>query len=149
MYTQETRVTHIQTGHEHVARIYQSLNQPHLAIPGKNAQACQAYLVGTRNANASFTVWVFLHLVETEEGSVFLSENRALAADQYAPEEAEAMAFLESMGFMMEDLHFRERAPSDQEQLVKTLPCFRLLTGKKKSTEPTKAEKLARLLASF
>jgi hypothetical protein len=149
MYELEPRVTHIAAAREHVARIYQSLNQPHLAIPGKGAQSCQAYVVGTRNADGSFTVWVFLHLIETEEGAVFLSDNRALAADQYAAEEADALSFLESMGFMADDLRFRERPLEEQESLVKTLPCFQKLTGKKKSTEPSKAEKLARLLASF
>jgi hypothetical protein len=150
MYAHEPRVSHIQAAREHIVALHQSLNTPHLAVPGKAAQACQAYLVGTGNADGTYTVWVFLHLTETEEGVIFLSENRALAREQYPAEQAEALAFMESMGFMTDDLHFRERPPEEQEELVKTLPCFRKLTGQKKSaTGPTKQESLARLLASF
>jgi hypothetical protein len=149
MYAQEPRVSHISAAREHIVSLHQSMNQPHLAVPGKSAQACQAYVVGTANSDGSFTVWVFLHLLDTEEGVIFLSDNRTLPREGYAAEEAEALSFLESMGFMADDLHFRERSPEEQEQLATTLPCFRKLTGKKKATEPTKAEKLARLIASF
>ena len=150
MYAQESRVSHVQASREHIVSLHQSLNQPHLAVPGKAAQACHAFLVGTANADGSLTVWVFLHLTETEEGVVFLSENRQLEQPAYAGEEAEALAFLESMGFMSDDLHFRERSAEEQDELVKTLPCFRKLTGQKKAAAgPTKQESLARLLASF
>lgn len=151
MYAHEPRVTHVQAARDHVVSLHQSLNTPHLAVPGKAAQACQAYLVGTANVDGSFTVWAFLHLTETEEGVVFLSEHRTLAREQYAQEEAEGLAFLESMGFMTDNLHFRERPLEEQEELVKTLPPFRKLTGQKKAsaTGPTKQESLARLLASF
>lgn len=151
MYAHEPRVSHIQASREHIVSLHQSLNQPHLAVPGKAAQACQAYLVGTANADGSFTVWVYLHLTETEEGVIFLSENRALSRDQYPTEEADAQAFIESMGFMTDNLHFRERPPEEQEELMRTLPCFRKLTGVKKPAGhgPTKQESLARLLASF
>jgi len=150
MYAHEPRVSHIQASREHVVALQQSLNAPHLAIPGKAAQACQAYLVGTANADGSFTVWVFLHLTETEEGVIFLSENRALGRDDYAAEQAEALAFLDSMAFMMDDQHYREKTPEEQEELVRSLPCFRKLTGVKKTAAgPTKQESLARLLASF
>jgi hypothetical protein len=150
MYAHEPRVTHIQAQRDHIVALQQSLNSPHLAVPGKAAQACQAYLVGTANHDGTFTVWVFLHLTETEEGVIFLSENRALAREQYNAEQAEGLAFLESMGFMADDMHFRERPPEEQEELVKTLPCFRKLTGQKKTAAgPTKQELLARLLASF
>ncbi|MBS2031095.1 MAG: social motility and stimulation tgl protein [Deltaproteobacteria bacterium] len=149
MYAHEPRVSHIQAAREHVVAIHQSLNTPHLAIPGKAPQSCQLYLVGTANTDGSFTVWVFLHLTETEEGVIFLSENRAFPRERYQAEWAEAQAFAESMGFMTDDLHFRERPPEDQEELIKTLPCFRKLTGVKKAAGPTKQESLARLLASF
>ncbi len=150
MYSHEPRVSHIAASREHILALYQSMNQPHLAIPGKHPQACQAFLVGTRNADGTRTVWVFLHLTETEEGVIFLSENRALSDADYPAEEGEALAFLESMGFMADDLRFAERGEAEQLELVKTLPCFHALTGKKaKASEPTRAEKVARLLASF
>ena len=149
MYAHEPRVSFIQAAREHVVAIHQSLNTPHLAIPGKAPQSCQAYLVGTANTDGTFTVWAFLHLTETEEGVIFLSENRAFPRERYQAEWVEAQAFAESMGFMTDDLHFRERSPEEQEELIKTLPCFRKLTGVKKSAGPTKQESLARLLASF
>jgi hypothetical protein len=81
---------------------------------------------------------------------IFLSENRSLTEADYPAEEAEALGFLESMGFMADDLRFRERPEAERTELAQTLPCFHALTGKKaKSTEPTRAEKIARLLASF
>ena len=150
MYSHEPRVTHIAASRDHILALHQSMNQPHLAIPGKKAQACQAYVVGTLNADGSRTCWVFLHLTETEEGVIFLSENRALAEADYPAEETEALGFLESMGFMADDLHFSERPEAEQTELAHTLPCFHALTGKKaKANEPTRAEKVARLLASF
>jgi len=53
------------------------------------------------------------------------------------------------MGFMTDDLRFRERTPEERQALVQQLPCFRKLTGQKKAVGPTRQESLARLLASF
>ena len=65
-----------------------------------------------------------------------------------APKSASAIA--ESMGFIIDNLHYRDRSPEEREELVGSLPCFRPLTGKKKAPpEPSRQDKLAKLLSAF
>lgn len=103
--------------------LFQSINSPHLAIPGKQAGPAQGYIVGVRGG-AGFAVFIYLHLAESADCAVYVSQKRALAAADYPNEESDAVAFVESMGFIMDNLNFRTLAQADQETLVKSLPVF-------------------------
>lgn len=155
MFNLDARLRGLPAGREQVLSVFHSINHPHLAIPGKKAGPAQAYIVGLRGS-AGLAVFVYLFLPEISDCAVYVPERRNLSAEDYASEEQEALSFVESMGFLMDNMNFRTLAAADQDQLLKTLPVFqkepRLASAgqpqkKAESTTPTAA--LGRLFASF
>lgn len=133
--------------------LHQSLNQPHLAVPGRHAGPSQAYILGLRGPQG-FAVFVYLYMVESGQCAVYVSEHRVVKPDAYEQEESEAQAFVESMGFMMDNLNFRARPAAEQEELLRTLPVFQreppkpeVLSGASASKSTLSA--IGKLLASF
>src|SRR5579863_2213388 len=102
MFEIDAKLTHLPARREQVVAVIESVNQPHVAIPGKNPQGVQAYLCGLRNANASFSIYIYLLLSENKEPVVYTYDQPQFALEAYRQAEAEALQFVESMGFMME-----------------------------------------------
>jgi type IV pilus assembly protein PilF len=123
MYTIDERLKGLPAMKEQVVQLYQSLNQPHLAIPGRRAGPASASVLGLRGPSG-FAVFVYLALPESGECAVYVPANGTVPADRYLAEEALALGFVESMGFMMDDLGFRGRSPEEQEALIRSLPVF-------------------------
>jgi hypothetical protein len=140
---------------EQILALYQSINSPHLAIPGKPAGPAQAFVVGLRGANG-FAVFIYLYLVEAMDCAVYVPDRRNLGPEEYQQDEAEALGFVESMGFMMDNAHFRSQPVEQQDELLRTLPVFfkdpKLVPSAAKSRaeeKRTAATNLGRLLAAF
>ncbi len=158
MFTIDPRYRGLPTTKEQVASLHQSINAPHVAIPGKQPGAAQAFIAGLR-VGGGMRAFVYLYLAENADCAVYVSERGVVPAAQYADEEAEALAFVESLGFMMDDARFRTLPPAQQEELMRTLPVFlkdpslvapsgagpRSRAEEKRSA----AAQLGRLLASF
>lgn len=123
MFNYDERIRGLPAAREAVVALFQSINQPHLAVPGKQAGPAQAFVVGLRNANG-FSVFVYLYLPEASDCAVYVSDQRNLSPEQYRDEEGEAIAFAESMGFMMDNMNFRGFKPEQQDEALKTLPVF-------------------------
>ncbi len=156
MFSIDERLRGLPASREQVVALYQSLNQPHLAIPGRQAGPAQGFTVGIRGANG-FAVFVYLYLPESLDCAIYASGRRNLTAEEYEQEESEALAFLESMAFMIDNLNFRSLPVEQQDELIRTLPVFykdpKLAPGSqaelKKRPEQTPAAHLGRLLSSF
>src|SRR5512146_429421 len=104
MFAPEPRIKNVPVTREQVVSIIASLNKPHIAVPGKAAQEVQGYIVGVTNSAGTVTVFVYLHLTETRESVVYLDAERLrVAPAQYQEVEADAIGFVESMGFMLEN----------------------------------------------
>ncbi len=123
MYSIDERLKGLPALKEQVVQLYQSLNQPHLAVPGRKAGPAQAFVLGLRGPSG-FAVFVYLHLGDSAECAVYVPSNGTVPPDQYQNEEAEALAFTESMGFMMDNLNFRGRPPDEQDGLIRDLAVF-------------------------
>ena len=123
MYTIDERLKGLPAVKEQVVQLYQSLNQPHLAVPGRSAGPATAYVLGLRGPSG-FAVFVYLYLSEAGECAVYVPTNGTVPADKYQAEEAEALGFVESMGFIMDNLNFRGRPPDEQETFIRTAPVF-------------------------
>jgi hypothetical protein len=158
MFAADPRITHIPAGREQIVSLASSLNKPHVAVPGKAAQEVQAYVVGIV-AGGGLTLFVYLFLTLTREAVVYVDHERLrVDAQGYKEVEAESLAFLESMGFMMEPLNFRSLSPEQQTEVMKSVPCFTkdlapsaAPAGQEAGAERTESPqlRLARLLAAF
>ena len=153
MFAIDDRIRGLPAPKEQVVALYQSINSPHLAIPGKQAGPAQAFIVGLRGSSG-FAVFVYLYLAEARDCAVYAPSRRNLTPDEYQDEESEALGFVESMGFMMDNMNFRGLPPEEQEAMIKALPVFQKdpRTGAAKQGPQPKsnpAERLGKLLASF
>jgi len=123
MFTVDERLRGLPAVKEQVVQLYQSLNAPHLAVPGRRAGPATGYVLGLRGPSG-FAVFVYLYLAESGECAVYVPSAGTVSADAYQAEEAEALSFVESMGFIMDNLNFRGRPPEEQDELIRTTPAF-------------------------
>ena len=155
MFQPEPSLTWIPASRETVVAIVESINQPQVSIPGKASQQVFGHLVGVRNANNTFSIYVALHLPKSGENVVYVHGRRQVTVEEYRDVEVEGLQFLESMGFMLDNLNFRNLAPDAQEKTLKRIPLFSAPgpagapaagTGRPAGSDPAR---VARLLSSF
>jgi hypothetical protein len=151
----EPSITWVPARRDEVVAVVESINQPQVSIPGKPSQQVIGHLCGVRNGNGSFSIYVGLHLPKSGENVVYVHDRRELGVDEYRDVEIEGLNFLESMGFILDNLNFRNLAPEVQEQTLKRIPLFGAArapggaaAGAARPAEPDPA-RVARLLASF
>ncbi|HEU4385111.1 MAG TPA: hypothetical protein VFR85_16625 [Anaeromyxobacteraceae bacterium] len=158
MFKPDPSLHFVQVGRDQVVALVESINQPQVSIPGKTSQAVQGYLCGLRNPSGNtFSILVSLFLPKAGETVVYVHDRRQLSLEDYRQAEIEGLQFLESMGFMLDNLNFRNMDPAQQEATLKRIPVFsppRPLAAQApaasdaRSAAPAPA-RLARFLASF
>ena len=138
---------------EQVAALFQSINAPHVAIPGRRAGPAQAFIACLRGTQG-FTVTIYLWLSESHDCAVYLTERVAQTPEDYRTLQTDALAFVESMGFMMDNLNYRALASDRQTEVLGSLPMYRSRTvppsaapGDRPPLSPV--ARLARLFSSF
>ena len=124
MFQPDPGVRFVPATREQVVALVESINQPQVSIPGKTSQAVQGYLCGLRNPNGTFSILVSLFLPKAGETVVYVHDRRQLSLEDYRQVEIEGLQFLESMGFMLDNLNFRNLAPAQQEATLKRVPVF-------------------------
>jgi hypothetical protein len=143
---------------EQVVAVVESINQPHVSLPGKPAQPVTGHLCGLRNGNGTFSIYVVLTVPRTGENVVYVHDRRQLDVEGYREVEIEGLQFLESMGFMLDNLNFRNLAPAAQDETLARIPAFSPLRPAAtaaaahpaaRETAPGEAARVARFLASF
>lgn len=128
---------HVPARSEHVIALYESINQPLVNIPSHGTGSTGAFVLGTRNDQGAFTAFVYLHQPETRAVIVYVSEPRALSREAYRHEEQEAVRFVESMGFMIDNVHFATLAPPEQAAVMARIPMFRPPAPPEPAFDPT------------
>lgn len=154
MFTPEPSIQYVPATRDQVVAVVEGINNPQVSIPGKAPQSVSGVLCALRNANGSFSVVVALHLPRSGENVVYLHEQRQVSAEAYRAVQEEGLHFLESMGFMLDNLNFRGVGAEQQDAILKRLPLFSPPSahGAVPSAEQAaalQATRLARLLASF
>lgn len=124
MFQPDATTQFVPATREQVVALVESINQPQVSIPGKPSQAVHGYLCGMRNANGTFSIVVSLFLPSTGENVVYTHDRRQVSLEEYRQVEIEGLQFLESMGFMLDNLNFRNLAPPQQEATLKRVPLF-------------------------
>ncbi len=157
MFQPDPSIAYIPATREQVVALIESINQPQVSIPGKVPQVVQGYLCGLRNANGTFSIVVSLFLPKSGENVIYVHDRKQMALEDYREVEIEGLHFLESMGFMLDNLNFRNMAPALQEATLKRVPLCSSSpppTAPAVTPPPTKPAqedpaRLAKLLASF
>jgi len=160
VFRPEPSVTHLPITRDQVVALVESINQPQVSIPGKPPQAVFGRLCGVRNPSGSLSIYVGLFLPRSGENVVYVHERAQLTVEEYRAVEVEGLHFLESMGFMLDNLNFRNLSPDVQEQTFQRIPLFHpprpaalapsAAPGSSTSASPAAdISRLGRFLASF
>ncbi|HET6923377.1 MAG TPA: hypothetical protein VFI16_09535 [Anaeromyxobacteraceae bacterium] len=157
MFQPDPSMPFVPVTREQVVALVESINQPQVSIPGKTSQAVQGYLCGLRNPNGTFSIVVSLFLPKTGENVVYLHDRRQVSLEEYREVEIEGLQFLESMGFMLDNLNYRNLAPAAQDSTLKRVPVFsparpppaRAQAAPRARATASGPARLARFLASF
>ncbi|HET7754613.1 MAG TPA: hypothetical protein VFK85_11950 [Anaeromyxobacteraceae bacterium] len=151
MFRPEPRIAFLPALREQVSALLESINQPQIQIPGRAAQAAIGHLCGVRNGNGTSSVYVSLHLPATGENVVYVHEPHDLDPAAYAEAERDGLAFLESMGFMLDDLQFENLAPDAQAETLRRVPLFAAPAAAPSASTPPPKEPsaMARLLSNL
>jgi hypothetical protein len=157
VFKPDLAITTVPATRDQVVAVVESINQPQVSIPGKPAQATVGHLCAVRNANGTLSIYVALHLPKSGENVVYVHDRRQVSLEEYREVEVEGLQFLESMGFMLDNLNFRNLAADVQEQTLRRIPLFSepRPPGEGDAAAPgarpagADPARLARLLASF
>ncbi len=121
----EPTLNHVPARRAHVVSLFESINQPLVNIPSHGTSTTGAFILGTRNEHGYFTVFVYLHQPDSKGVVIYVSEPRNLTPEQFKGEEQEALRFVESMGFLIDDVRFSSLNASEQEAVMARIPLFR------------------------
>jgi hypothetical protein len=149
VFEPDPSIRYIPATRDQVVALVESINQPQVSVPGKEPQAVQGFLCGLRNQNGSFSIFISLFLPKTGENVVYANDRREVGMEEYRDVEIEGLHFLESMGFMLDNLNFRNLVEAQQVETLKRVPLFhepRAVDGG--AAEVKQTERIARLLAS-
>lgn len=142
-----------------ILTLVESINQPLVAVPGLPSQAAQAVVCGLR-AGGEFEVLVHLHLVNDNVSVIYVWDGGLVGVEEFRQIEAEAVGFVESMGFMVDSINWQAMAPEQRDEVFARLSAFHAdlsafsaktgkeTTGPRDQVDP-KILDLARIMASF
>ncbi|MEI7706152.1 MAG: hypothetical protein WCK73_16320 [Deltaproteobacteria bacterium] len=151
MFQPDPSIRYVPATREQIVALVESINQPQVSIPGKEPQAVQGFLCGLRNPSGTFSIFVALFLPRSNENVVYVSDRREVAMEEYRDVEIEGLHFLESMGFMLDNLNFRNLAAAQQVETLKRAPLFQEPRPVVPAPveENRRSERVGRLLASL
>lgn len=109
---------------ERVLALVASLNTPNVVAANLPAEPTRCYICAYRETGEGVGFSIYLHCVDSEKGTFYRHEDRLLSRSRYDEVMAEALAFAESLGFMMDDLGFRDLLPARQRELIEQTPLF-------------------------
>jgi len=123
MFEIQPSIRHLAAGPEQVISISNSVNHPLVVVPGRSSQMAEAFVVALREVGDLVVVFVCLWLDLDREQVIYASA--PIEEDELEEVREEALAFCESMGFIMEETPFASLDRASQEDLLVRLPPFR------------------------
>ena len=124
MFDINPEIKSIQVGRENIVTIIESINSPMVAAANKPLEPAKAFIIGQRNASGLFSIYIYLHLLQSKECMIYLHDPPEIPMESYHDTELEALQFVESMGFMVDNVNFRNLAPEQQATLMEEMPMF-------------------------
>jgi len=102
-------------------QLFRSMRDVQLALPGTPAQEASAYLCQYQSGDKVGTL-VVLHLHKNAQLAIYVDTPREVFADQAEQALDQALVFVESIGFLMNDLDIQLHSASDRAMLWESLP---------------------------
>jgi len=123
MFELDPDLTYVNTVPDHVFDIYTSINRPTVAPPGRTPEPAQSYVATVFN-QGKYDVFIYLYMSASNQGLLYRWSEGPVPGDRVPELYQSAIEFNESMGFMMDDLHYRDKSPQEKEQAFAEIPMF-------------------------
>ena len=160
MFHFDPSIQQLPSNREAIAYLAESSNQPIVAVPGRQAQAAQAFAVAIRTSGQTFSFYVGLWLALAKEPIFYVHESRHLPLSVLESVAEEAWNFCESMGFILDVVPLAQRSVVEVERIlsrlrpgegVEEISAAPITPGPAPARDPSPAQlgRLGRLLASF
>ena len=75
MFTIDERLRGLPAVKDQIVALYESLNQPHLAVPGRQAGPARAFILGLRGPQG-FAVFVYLYMPQSAQCAIYVRRPR-------------------------------------------------------------------------
>ncbi|MCC6807423.1 MAG: hypothetical protein IT381_08365 [Deltaproteobacteria bacterium] len=105
--------------------VMSSFNQVSLAVPGLDQEPAHAYIVAHKTPRGQYNVHVYILLQQTSTPVVYMRDGPPVADTGYQQVIAEALAFVESMGFLLDDIGFDKAPPEKRQAMIESFPFLR------------------------
>ncbi len=124
MFTIVHDLKYIGTDRENIVGIIEAVNLPLVAAEGKPLERARVWIIGAMNPAGSFSIYIYLHLIENNVCQIYLCDPMEITREEYAAMEQEALDFVESMGFIVENTNFRNLSKQHQQEMIDSIPAF-------------------------
>ena len=124
MYVLDEKRTSIPLKDRRVLTLIQSINLPMIAAADYPAEETQAFVITLQANDESLETYIYLHLSQTNQCVLYSFSEIPFLADRMEEAETEALDFVESMGFIMDNLRFHKLSAAEKNSLQKELPVF-------------------------
>lgn len=108
-----------------ILELHISVNQPAIAAEGLDAQEACAYFISGRGPEG-VAAYIYMHMLTSKKALIY-EWDAPIDKSEYPEIHAAAVQFIESMGFMMDDLAFRRMPPEERERVAGSMPIFKPL----------------------
>ena len=109
---------------DQLVAVIESVNTPMVAAEGRPLEATKAYILGVRNQDGTFSIYIYLHLQQSHQCLIYLHQPPAVTLENYQNTELEALQFVESMGFIVDNLNYAALDVQQKQQVLSRLPVF-------------------------
>ena len=122
MFNLDLSIIKVDATKDNIIEIYRSVNDSQVQIPGYDSQNSSSFVVSLTD-KGSIKIFVFIFLKRSLKGIVY-SNDEVIKKNNYVDMRNEAIFFLESMGFMLENMDFRKLAGEEKTRILNSLPPF-------------------------
>jgi hypothetical protein len=116
-----------------ILEIYRSVNENMMSFGEFPTQLADAFLIGCREKE-KISIYVYFFLHEANKGLLF-EETESLTPKNYAEKRREILESIEAMGFIMNNLGYRNLPPQEQKNLLTILSIFTGSGGEREEAE--------------
>ena len=124
MFSVDTTFTHLAARREQVLVLIQSINALSVKVPGFPTSPALGYIVGWNAGSGNASAAIYLYFRDKEQAVAYLHDPGVFPLTELPLVTDEAVEFLESMGFMLDDTAYGTRKPEEQVALMERTPLF-------------------------
>jgi hypothetical protein len=107
-----------------ILTILKSSNQPLIAAADRPAEPTESYLCSFQNKSKKIETFLMLYLVKSGIRVFYKTQKGAYLPEDFSEVEADALEFLESMGFTMDNIPFQKMSEVEKTEIFSSYPIF-------------------------